>query len=413
MDIKYLFTLLLVISCGQEVKQVSEISIDTELRNELSRYGGVKNFVLADKIEDFPNDPQNSLSKEKILLGKLLFHETGLALIPKDSNNTGTYSCASCHRSDAGFSSGNLQGVGEGGQGDLASRLSFLGSDTQNLKSPTILNIAYQENVLWNGKLGSKKSNLNTEFLWSDEGSATNSLGFSGVETQAIVGLKVHRLIDSNTDLETTFLKTNSTYNKLFEKIYDSNVNLTNIALSIAAYERSVTASRSPFQDYLKGDLNALSLRQKKGLKLFLGKAKCVSCHSGAALSDGLFHKIGFNDYPEEIIQGDFIEKKGRGSFSLESSDDYKMKTPQLYNLKDQHSFGHGGSFLTLRSLLEYKNSAISQNENVIFLDIYPLNLSVLEMDQLEDFLMNSLYDDNLSRHAPSFIPTNKNFPNN
>ncbi|WP_292892454.1 hypothetical protein [Nonlabens sp.] len=40
----------------------------------------------------------------------------------------------------------------------------------------------------------------------------------------------------------------------------------------LAAYNRTLLASRSPWQDYLKGDDNAISDREKRGAIVFAGK---------------------------------------------------------------------------------------------------------------------------------------------
>jgi cytochrome c peroxidase len=71
-----------------------------------------------------------------------------------------TYSCASCHHVDAGFQSGLKQGIGEGGlgfgvhgEGRIKNAMypeSEL--DVQPIRTPTTLNVAYQEVMLWNGQ---------------------------------------------------------------------------------------------------------------------------------------------------------------------------------------------------------------------------------------------------------------------
>ena len=142
-------------------------------------------------LSQIPSDPNNPITLEKVTLGKLLFHETGLALNPKQEIGRGTYSCASCHHAAAGFQSGNLQGIGEGGSGfgltggARIMSLDYLEEDldVQPLKSPTVLNTAYQTNTLWNGQFGATGVNIGTEDKWTtDTPKGTNNLGFEGVE---------------------------------------------------------------------------------------------------------------------------------------------------------------------------------------------------------------------------------------
>ena len=69
-------------------------------------------FPKSNELNRIPQDPNNPLSGEKVTLGQLLYHETGLALNPMREMGTGTYSCASCHFAKAGFQAGRAQGIG-------------------------------------------------------------------------------------------------------------------------------------------------------------------------------------------------------------------------------------------------------------------------------------------------------------
>ena len=78
-----------------------------------------KSFFELPASDDFasiPQDPLNPLTKDKVALGKLLFHETGLGIHPKLDLGKETYSCASCHFASAGFQACRQQGIGEGQQ---------------------------------------------------------------------------------------------------------------------------------------------------------------------------------------------------------------------------------------------------------------------------------------------------------
>ncbi len=43
----------------------------------------------------------------------------------------------------------------------------------------------------------------------------------------------------------------------------------------------------------MHGDEDALSESEQRGAALFVGKADCVSCHSGPYFSDQAFHNVG------------------------------------------------------------------------------------------------------------------------
>jgi len=413
--------------------------LDAELLSLLELNGGEQgsDYFLLPASGDYdriPQDPNNPLTQAKIELGKMLFHETGIARNPRLFTSENQFSCASCHHSSAGFQAGIAQGIGEGGFG-----FGFKGEgrtidpeyfndpiwkdsiDVQHVRSPSILNIAYQKNVLWNGQFGATDQNEGTEYAWT-EGTPKffNHLGFEGTETQAIAGQTVHRLL-----VDHEFCEEYSEYMNLFAQAFGNVPNSIeelriNSGLAIAAYERTVLANEAPFQHWLKGNRNMLSNEEKRGAILFFGKANCVSCHTGPALNSMEFHAYGMNDL--HLIPDVFganensIENLGRGGFTGDSEDNYKFKVPQLYNLRDVEHLGHGASFGSLAEVVEYKNQGVPENMNVpqnqLAEEFEPLMLTKQEVQDLVAFLENSLYDQNLDRYTPQELPTGMCFPN-
>ena len=73
-----------------------------------------------------------------------------------------------------------------------------------------------------------------------------------------------------------------------------------NIGKSIAAFEKSLQHEPTRLDDYidavLRNDATARGLLRAdevRGLRLFIGKAQCVSCHNGPLFSDQQFHNTG------------------------------------------------------------------------------------------------------------------------
>ena len=70
-----------------------------------------------------------------------------------------------------------------------------------------------------------------------------------------------------------------------------------NVSKAIAAYERKLVSRNSAFDRFVaegaEASPPAISETAQRGLKLFVGKASCIDCHSGPLLSDGGFHNIG------------------------------------------------------------------------------------------------------------------------
>ena len=430
--------LILLSGCGKSFESHQRDKIMKNTLNLLEVRGGSsgKNFFkLPTKIENIPQDKNNPITLEKIALGKVLFHDPIIAINNRDSQNARTYSCASCHISSAGFTSGNLQGIAEGGLGEGSRRGPSQFSnffDVQPIKVPATLNLAFQKNLLWSGALGNTDLNFSTQEQWEDGTPMEfNHWGFEGAETQALAGQMVHGLFDqSTTNAETASLSSdifsNQEYISLFKRAFPSKENdpdlisQETVAMAIAAYDRSIIADQAPFQKFLQGDTKALTFNQIKGLNLFLNKGQCYKCHTGPALNSMQFHSLGFNDFnPANTIikEGDESAFLGRGGFTKDPIDNYKFKVPQLYNIKDHFRLGHGGSFRSVREVIEYKNRGVSQNPNVPssqLSDLFiPLNLSPEEISSLVDFIENGLKDPSLERYIPTNIPSNLCFPSN
>ena len=251
-----------------------------------------------------------------------------------------------------------------------------------------------------------------------------NHLGFSGLESQAMGGVKVHRQRTNPELFDSTEYKT------LFERSFPESsaeeiYGRVNIGLAIAAYERTLLANKAPFQRWLRGESDAMDEKMKQGAIVFFDKGNCVACHSGPSLANNEFHALGMQDLEGDDVVlidtavVDQIEAAnlGRGGFTQKREDNYTFKVPQLYNLKDSPFYGHGGNFNSVKDVVDYKNNAIKQNANVPDESLSglfaALNLDSEEISNLVYFIEEGLYDDDLSRYEPESIPSGFCFPNN
>lgn len=415
-------------SCQKDSPVLS--NYDEQLSRVLRELGGNdwrQEFMLpeSDDLSAIPQDPRNPLSQEKVALGRLLFHEAGIALAPNQEEGMETYTCASCHFAEAGFQANRWQGIGDGGMGVgqvriLNPKYDAKEIDVQPIRSPAALNVAYQRVMLWNGQFGATGPNRGTEARWTaGTPIANNHLGYEGVETQAIAGLTVHRMV-----IDTAFLRQTG-YLPMFDAAFpdftpSERYSLETAGLAIAAYERTLLANRAPFQRWLRGEENAMDDFEKLGAVLFFGKAQCAPCHGGPALNSERFAAYGMGDLdqiPESVFQTgpDNSEHLGRGGFTGIASDRYKFKVPQLYNLKDSPFYGHGSTFRSIREVVAYKNAGQAQNPRVpttaLASEFTPLGLSEEEIDAISVFLEKSLYDPDLTRYVPDGIPSGLCFP--
>jgi cytochrome c peroxidase len=421
--------LLILSSCSTDKNTYRDISTEIELESRIIELYGSSNALILPASDDYfsiPSDANNFINAAKVQLGKFLYHETGFAKNPHMEEGNGTFSCASCHHAAAGFQSGLLQGIGEGGIGfgthgeGRIKNSNYVEADldVQPIRSPSVLNVAYQDVMLWNGQFGAVGTNSGTEAAWTiGTPKETNLMGYEGIETQAIAGISVHRMICEEDDIM------DSPYKDLFDQAFpevpvSERYSRVTAGLAIAAYERTLLSNKAPFQEWLKGNGSTMSSDEFKGALLFFNKAQCYTCHSGPGLNGMEFHALGMNDLSgvNVLTVIDDATKKGRGGFTGNSNDDYKFKTPQLYNLKDVIFYGHGGSFHSVRDVINYKNNAVPQNQNVpsnqLSVLFTPLNLTNREIDMLTAFIENALYDSNLERYVPTSLPSGNCFPN-
>ncbi len=424
--------LSLVISCTKDVTS-EDVKIDANLKRMISNVSPTGNYEFYKvphntELDQIPQDIRNPLTPEKVELGKMLFFETGLAMDARHSVGMGTYSCASCHLPEAGFRPGAPQGVADGGMGYGFNGETRIKSnvyredelDSQNARPLSLINVAYVTNTFWNGQFGGKHANEHTEEVWDQlEETELNHLGYEGIETQNIEGVKVHR-ITTNKELLDQYGYTNL-YDEVFADM-EPELRYSDLATSLAlsAYIRSITSYEAPFQEWLRGNSEALTAQEKLGVEVFFGKARCTNCHYEKNLGSVEFHRLGVKDLYQRPSFNTFADARrnfGRGGFTLDPEDNYKFKVPQLYNLADAPFYFHGSSKHTLAEVVDYKIEAISENPNVpteILSDKFgPLDLTEEERDGLIAFLTNGLRDPDLLRYKPTAVLSGLCFPNN
>ena len=420
----FLMISTLLVGCDLFNKDDDDPSLDELLEETLATAAngeGMQAFMqpASDDFANIPQDPRNPVTAAKVELGQLLYHETALLVNNVRPEGRFTASCASCHHAAAGFQAGRVQGIGEGGSGfgnagagrvnNTMYDISEL--DIQPIRTPSAMNGAYQIVNLWNGQFGATGPNAGTEARWATGTPIeTNFLGYEGLETQAIGGLAVHRM----GDIDSTIAATDPTYTALFAQAFPGQpIDREHAGLAIAAFERTMLSNQAPFQLWLNGNKDAMSAAEKRGAILFAGKAGCVDCHNGPALSSMTFYALGMNNLDGPGVYGDHSQAEanlGRASFTGDPADEYKFKTPQIYNLVDSPFLGHGGNFLSVREVVEYKNAGVPQNAAVpasqLAAEFVPLGLTADEVTDLVTFIETGLYDPNLERYVPASLPS-------
>ena len=434
-----LFSLLLgsiFFSCTDTVIEGTN-ELDYELKNAIrasadfaSGNPDLSFYILPDEndLSKIPQDLNgNPLNEAKVELGKFLFYETGIAVDAIHPSGIGTYSCASCHIPSAGFRPGTFQGIADGGVGYGINGENRLKNqdydqdemDTQDARALSLLNVAFVKNTFWNGQFGANDANVGTEDLWSEElGNHVNEEDLLALEAQNIEGVHAHRL-NINKEMADQF-----GYTALFDEAFpeypaEERYNQRTLSLAISAYIRTLLSNKAPFQEWLKGDYNAMTYEEKQGALLFFGKANCSTCHYEPNLGSNEFQALGVNDMhqiPSFSSDPNDFRNLGRGGFTKREEDMFRFKVPQVYNMKDTPFYFHGSSVRSIEELVEYFNDGVKENPNVpdesISSKFKPLGLTVEEKQNLVKFLEFSLRDPDLKRYQPSELGSGQCFPN-
>ena len=185
-------------------------------------------------------------------------------------------------------------------------------------------------------------------------------------------------------------VNSNTKYVKLFSKIFptavNGNITFAQIAAAIAEFEFTLTFADAPIDQFARGDVNAMSVSQKRGAVLFFGKAGCVSCHSVAGESQEMFSdfqvhvagipqiapasfglKSGGNPQNPNDFQGNFEfsgpntnEDFGREDLTGDPIDRYAFRTAPLRNIAIQPTYFHNGAFTNLKDALYYHINTVT-----------------------------------------------------
>lgn len=307
-------------------------------------------------------------------------------------------SCAMCHIPEQGFA-----------HNELATAVGIEGR-TVRRNTPTIYNVAYSKNLFHDAREDTLEWQVWGPLL------AKNEMGnpsFSSVVNKI-------KILDG--------------YPSLFKKAFDNQrVSVVNIGKALASYQRTLISANSNFDKWFYANKeDALNEKEKLGFRLFVGKARCASCHiieaDYALFTDSKLHNTGVGylssmspkkEYiPVQVAPGVFLKvdtnviskvsnkvDNDLGLYEITENPDHrwKYKTPSLRNVALSSPYMHNGSIPSLRKVVEFYNKGGVKNPLLNPL-IKPLNLKIYEIEALVDFLkaltgsnVNALIEDAFS----------------
>jgi cytochrome c peroxidase len=356
-------------------------------------------------LPDLPPDPSNWVADnpQAAQLGHKLFFDTRLSAGK-------TVACATCHQPEKSYTDGLTLAVG---------------TATGPRHTPSLLGASYSPWFYWDGRKDSQWAQALAPLEASHE--------------HNIDRLQLVNLVLEDADYKTLYSQVfgevpqlnhsgvsasplgNTEQQQAWQEIplaerEEINVAFANIGKSLAAYQRKILPGRSKFDNYADGLTNptaknansSLTAEEIAGLKIFIGKGQCVTCHNGPLFTNHEFHNTGIMPVAGELppmarydgvrtarldpfnCLGKYSDANQSDCIELRFSRDTKdlvgaQKTPTLRNIADTAPYMHGGQIASLEDVITHYNNAptsmLSHNE------AKPLGLRRVESQQLLAFL--------------------------
>lgn len=282
-------------------------------------------------VEPITPVPQHTnLEQPKVELGKRLFYDSRLS-------GTNGVSCASCHLSQFAFTDGQPISRGLPGAPGITN-------------TPTIFNVGLNSLLNWSGQIKTLEEQADRVI------ERKNTMG--GHWPDVVANLKNDREIT-----------------EAFDAVFPDGVKRENIVNALAEYERSLNTPNAPFDRYLRGDDNAISVEAKAGYDLFKDYG-CISCHQGVNVGGNMLQVFGIFGTPEAADNG--VSTQGAAQGTGISDKEPVFRVPSLRNVANTAPYFHNGSAATLDKAI-----------NVMALNQLGRDLSEKDVDRLKAFLQS------------------------
>ncbi len=241
------------------------------------------------------------VSDAQVELGRQLWYDTRLS-------RGNTVSCNSCHNlATAGVD--NMP-TSQGHKGNFGGR-----------NSPTVLNAALLGSQFWDGRAATVEEQAGGPLL--------NPVEMANKD-EAAVAAKIAHIPEYQQEFKTAYTDKGG------------EITFANITDAIAAFERTLLTP-SKWDDYLKGNINALNEQERNGVRSFINNG-CIACHAGVNLGGESFQKFGLVKGPYWQFTGSKNHDEGRFEVTKAENDKFVFRVPGLRNVARTYPYFHDGS---------------------------------------------------------------------
>lgn len=274
-------------------------------------------------VDAFSPGPAFHITAAKTALGEKLFYDTRLS-------GTGTRSCATCHRPDLAFTDGL------GKPADIHDPAKLLKRNV-----PTLINAALQSNYFY------------------DMRALT-------LEDQTLDVLTNKAEMDGSMSAIIQYVSADKSYQALFATAFPANrknqITADEVTNALASYVRSLTRLNSRFDEYMRGDTTALSAQEVHGFNLFMGKAKCATCHfiplfNGITPPKYVASETEVLGVPRSATDSTLDPDPGYYDVIGVDAYNHAFKIPTVRNIHQTAPYMHNGAYPTLEQVMEFYNN--------------------------------------------------------
>lgn len=329
----------------------------------------------------------NPQTAEKIALGRLLFWDPVLS-------GSKDVACGTCHHPSFGYSDALDLSIGVNGEG-LGTARHFVSPNNIPFAKRNALSII---NTAFNGIAANGSYNPSNAAMFFDN--RVHSLELQSLEPiKTLEEMKGQTILLENIlDTVVLRLKNIPQYVQLFSNAFGTTnaISVQNIGKAIAAFERTILANHSSYDEYMRENKSAMTDAQVQGMNAFASQG-CIRCHSGPMFSDYRLHVLSVPD-------------NGKLPTDAGANGTYAFRTPTLRNLSFTAPYMHNGVFKTLDAVLDFYEQVgdhRSQNRNVSnsALDENLQRINNREKASIIQFL-NALNDASFDKSIPASVPS-------
>lgn len=250
-----------------------------------------------------PIEPAKITEPAKVELGKKLWFDPRLS-------RSGFISCNSCHNLSMGGSDNLPTSIGHNWQ-------------EGPINSPTVLNSSLNVAQFWDGRAADLQEQAG--------GPISNPMEMASTHVLAL------DVISSIPE-----------YRQEFAAIYKSEeITIDNVTDAIAVFEETLVTPNSRFDQWLKGDDDALSAQELAGYDTFKSVG-CVACHNGPAAGGTSFQRMG-------VVKPYNTKNPAEGRIAVTGvdGDRFNFKVPTLRNVELTYPYFHDGAYWKLEDAVD------------------------------------------------------------